>query len=349
MKNNFFLKLLIFIFITFALSTSAHAFYKKKVLVGKIQNPVDWDKTYNPGNIITEILRKELIRHKRVQIISVPEISQQMMEEPDASFSNNYVEPAVFDSRKNDFPDIEFAQNPELPMKMPQQEMAMMENTEDPLWPSKLGKKSLKPNYTEIRGKIIQFTPDNYDSSSKKMGSAKSRNWEKASIQIHIELIQNRTGKTLYKKTFKTFSDSGTQFFTVEDLSLTNMNNVSSSLSLALNSLKKLLETFIHEKLDSLPLEGEIIATNTKEDKAVAQEEMLVNIGLSNGVGVGDMFKVDKVSMKLNDLYTSRELGNVYVKIGVIQILEVWEDTAKAVPLAGKNFETGFLVRSMPN
>ena len=349
MKNNYFLKLLIFIFIIFVLSTSAHAFYKKKVLVGKIQNPVDWDKTYNPGNIITEFLRKELIRHKRVQIISIPEISQQMMEEPNASFSNNYVEPAIFDSRKNDFPDIEFAQGPDLPMTMPQQEMAMMENTEDSLWPSKLGKKSLKPNYTEIRGKIIQFTPDNDDSSSKVMGSAKSRNWENASIQVHIELVQNRTGKTLYEKTFKTNSGSGTHSFTMEDLSLTNMSNDLSSLSLALNSLKKLLEVFIHEKLDSLPLEGEIVATNTKKDETVAQEEMLVNIGLSNGVSVGDMFKVDKVSMKLNDLYTTRELGNVYVKIGVIQILEVWEDTAKAVPLAGKNFKTGFLVRSMPN
>jgi hypothetical protein len=232
--------------------------------------------------------------------------------------------------------------------------MDRIEKVEDPLWPSKLGKKSLKPNYTEIRGKVIQFMSDKEDSSVTVLGSPKSRNWENAEIQIYIELVQNRTGKTLYEKTFKTISRSGTQPFTMKGLDVSDMHNTSSSLGLALNSLKKLLETFIHNKLDSLPLEGEIIATNinldfNKGDETVAQEEMLVNIGLSNGVSIGDIFKVDKVSLKLNDLYTERDLGNVYVKIGVIQILEVWEGTAKAIPLAGKKFETGFLVRSMPN
>ena len=347
MKNNLFFKLFIFILIIFVFSTSAHAFYKKKVLVGKIQNPDNWDKSYNPGNIIKEFLRNELMRQKRVQMISIPETSQKMMEESTSSFSNNYVEPAIFDSRKNDFPDIEFAQGSDLPMTMPQKEMPMTDINEDLLWLSKLGNKSLKSNYTEIKGKIIQFTHDNYVSSAEELGSAKSRNWENAVIQIHIELVQNRTGKKLYEKMFKIISRSGTELFTTEGLSLTNINNTASSLSIALNSLKKLLEKFIHDKLDSIPLEGEIIATNQK-DNSIDQEEMLVNIGLSNGVSVGDMFKVDKVSMKLNDLYTTRELGDVYVKIGVIQMQEVWEDTAKAVSLAGKNFETGFLVRSIP-
>ena len=45
--------------------------------------------------------------------------------------------------------------------------------------------------------------------------------------------------------------------------------------------------------------------------------------------------------------YTASDLGDVYVKIGVILILEAWEGTAKAMSLAGKNFETGFLVRSV--
>ena len=82
---------------------TALSFYKKKVLVGKIQNPDNWDKSYNPGNIIKEFLRNELMRQKRVQMISIPETSQKMMEESTSSFSNNYVEPAIFDSRKKKF------------------------------------------------------------------------------------------------------------------------------------------------------------------------------------------------------------------------------------------------------
>ena len=79
MKNKTFFKLLVSIYIIFALSSSAQAFYKKKVLVGIIQNSVEWDKTYNPGKIIAEFLRKELLRQKRVQIISMLETSQEMM------------------------------------------------------------------------------------------------------------------------------------------------------------------------------------------------------------------------------------------------------------------------------
>ncbi|MDA8561443.1 hypothetical protein N9L33_06525, partial [Nitrospinae bacterium] len=44
---------------------------------------------------------------------------------------------------------------------------------------------------------------------------------------------------------------------------------------------------------------------------------------------------------------TEADLGDVYVKIGVIQIIQTWEGTAKAMSLAGKNFEKGFLVRSV--
>ena len=73
----------------------------------------------------------------------------------------------------------------------------------------------------------------------------------------------------------------------------------------------------------------------------------MVNIGSLNGVRIGDLFQVDAVGLGLSDPYTKADLGDVYVKIGVIQILQTWEGTAKAMPLAGKNFETGFLVRSV--
>ena len=354
MTNKICLKLFVFIFLISAFSSPANGFYKKKVLIGEIQNPVEWDKSYQPGNIIAELLSKELIRQKRVQLISTLDNSRQIMKQTNPTSGKNYVEPAIFDSRKTNFPDIQFTQNSEFQKTKPQQETGTKQIGKDPLWPSKLGRKSLKPNYFEIKGKVIKFRPDKVGSSPKKLGSLKSKNRENAEIEVYIELVQNSTGKTLYEKIFQEFSGSGTQSFTIEDLNSTDMNHGSSSMSFALNSLKVSLESFIHNKLDFLPLEGEIISTNmeaskNKDEKKLVQEEMLVNIGLSNGVSIGDLFKVDKVSLNLNDLYTARDLGNIYVKIGVIQILEVWEGTAKAIPLAGKNFETGFLVRSMPN
>lgn len=54
------------------------------------------------------------------------------------------------------------------------------------------------------------------------------------------------------------------------------------------------------------------------------------------------------VGLKLSDPYTASDLGNVYVRIGVIKIIKTWEGTAEAMSLAGNNYEKGFLVRSMP-
>ena len=76
------------------------------------------------------------------------------------------------------------------------------------------------------------------------------------------------------------------------------------------------------------------------------EEEILVNIGSSNGVLIGDLFHVDVLGLGLSDPYTGADLGDVYVKIGVIKIVQTWEGTAKAMSMVGKNFEIGSLVRS---
>ena len=147
----------------------------------------------------------------------------------------------------------------------------------------------------------------------------------------------------------------GTQPFSMNKLSFTGMKSKDelSSMNTALNALKRAVGDFITEKINYLPLEGEIIATKRKQivskkgEKSLFEEEILVNIGSSNGVRIGDLFQVNAVGLGLSDPYTAADLGDVYVKIGVIQILQAWEGTAKAMPLAGKNFEKGFLVQSV--
>jgi hypothetical protein len=352
MKNKIYLKSIAFIFLIFFFSSPAQAFYKKKVLVGQVNNPDKWEKSYHPGNIIKELLGKRLISQNRIQMISLSENSRRIIDESNSSSGENYMEPDNIDSRKTIFSETDVVESPNLQMKKTQQETAMSQIDEYLLWPSKLGEKSIKPNYTEIKGKIIKFIPDKNVSSAKELSSLQSKNWENAEIHLYIELVQNRSGRIIAKKTFKIFSNSGTQPFSMEDSSFQEMNNSSSSMNIALNSLIHKLESFIHNKLDSLPLEGEIISTKTnklpsnKDEKKFNDNKILINIGTSNGVRIGDRFKVDSVSLKLNDLYTSTDLGDVYVNIGVIQIIQVWDGTAIAKPIAGKNFETGFLVKS---
>jgi hypothetical protein len=352
MKNKVFLELLFIVFVITIFSSSVQAFYKKKVLIKKFQNPVNWDKTYKPDKIIFDLLRQELINQKRVQLISISEKKQKMMEKAYQTTEQNYEGPDTFDSKNTSLPEVGIIQNFEPQTTESQQNTTISKVDGDFLWPAKLGEKLKKPTFIKIQGKIIDFKPNNKNSSVIVTPSLHSLNRENAEIKVHVELVENNTGKILFKKMFKAYSDLGTKPFSLKDPSLKDIKNSSSSLNLALNSLKNSVASFIYKKLESLPLEGEIIAIQTKEvpqesdEKEFFVEEIMINIGSLNGVRIGDFFQVDEVGLRIKDIYTERNLGNVYVKTGVIQILQVWEGTAKAIPIAGTKFETGFLIRS---
>jgi hypothetical protein len=355
MKNKICLELFVFILISFFFSSPAQAIYKKKVLLGKFQNPTQWDKPYDPGIIISEMLNQELIHKKGIQLISKSKNIQKLMNNDNPSSDENFVEPTIFDNRESIFPEIALIQNTgselmESPTKIMPAKNPM---DDDPLWPAKLGKKVHKPTFIEVRGKVVKFMPDNriHDSDV----SLRTKTRENAEVVVNIQLVRHNTGRVLHEKTFRKISSLGTKLFSIEKISSAEMNERDglSSMNSALNSLKIAVSKFISKKIDYLPLEGEIISTKRKEivkkngKKAFIDEEILVNIGSINGVRIGDLFQVDSVGLGLSDPYTEADLGDVYVKVGVIQILQTWEGTAKAMPLAGKNFETGFLVRSV--
>ncbi len=354
MKIKICLKLFILVLFVSFFSSPSQAFYKKKVMVGQFQNPAKWDKSYDPGDIFTELLSQELMRRKNVQLISIPKNMQRLMNNGSSSPDENYLEPTIFDSIKSGFPEVLLIQNtnPEM-MKHPRNMDQRIKPVDDPLWPAKLGKKVHKSTFTEIRGTVIKFLSNNRMGGS--AGSLLSEPRENAEIEIHVELVQNSTGRVLHEKTFKKTSRLGTQPFSVEMLNSTGMNGDRefSSMDTALNSIKLKVAAFISDKIDYLPLEGEIISTKRKEiagkkgEKDLIEEEILVNIGSSNGVSIGDIFQVNAVGLGLSDPYTAGDLGDVYVKIGVIQILQTWEGTAKAMSLAGKDYEKGYLVRSV--
>ena len=341
MKNKICLELFVFVLISSFFSSPAQAIYKKKVLLGKFQNPAQWDKSYDPGIIISEMLNQELIHKKGIQLISISENIQKLMNNEKPSSDENFVEPSIFDNRESSFPEIELIQNTGSELIKSPTKMIPAKNSldDDPLWPAKLGKKVHKPTFIEVRGKVVKFMPDNrmHDSAV----SLRTNTREIAEVAVNIQLVQYNTGRVLHEKTFRKISSLGTKLFSIGMISSAEINERDglSSMNSALNSLKIAVSKFISEKLDYLPLEGEIISTKRKE--------ILVNIGSLNGVRIGDLFQVDSVGLGLSDPYTEADLGDVYVKIGVIQILQTWEGTAKAMSLAGKNFETGFLVRSV--
>ena len=353
MKNKICLELFVFVLISSFFSTPAQAIYKKKVVIGKFQNPAQWDKSYDPGIIISEMLNQELIYKKGIQLISISKNIQKLMNNDNPSSDENFVESTVLDNSESILPEIKLTQNTgsEL-MKSPTKKMpAEKPMDDDHFWPAKLGKKVHKSSFIEIRGKVIKFMPDNRRSDSDV--SLRSKTSENAEVAVNVELIQHNTGRVLHKKTFIKISDMGTQPFSIEKINFsdTNESDNLSSMNSALNSLKIAISKFVSEKIDYLPLEGEIISTKKnkitgKSGVKNSDEEILVNIGSSNGVLIGDLFHVDVLGLGLSDPYTGADLGDVYVKTGVIKIVQTWDGTAKAMRIVGKNFEIGSLVRS---
>ena len=136
---------------------------------------------------------------------------------------------------------------------------------DDLLWPVKLGEKVHKPTFIEVRGKVVKFMPDNrmHDSAV----SLRTNTRENAEVAINIQLVQNNTGRVLHEKTFRKISSLGTKTFSIGKISSAGMNESYglSSMNSALNSLKIEVSKFISQKIDNLPLEGEIISTKRKE------------------------------------------------------------------------------------
>jgi hypothetical protein len=209
----------------------------------------------------------------------------------------------------------------------------------DPVpWPVRLGSMTEKASLYEIRGQVVKFDAGNMKVAM--MDKGKTSTTEQAELEVMLQLVQNKTGRVIYKQKFKAFSNSGRRPFSKElDMDRVREGGLdSSSMSLALSFLTREMFSFVKNTISRDPLEGEIIA--------IKNEDVLINIGRQNGVRVGDRFRVHSVGLKLDDPLTEYDLGDIYVKMGVIQVLESMLGFSKAKIIVGKDFMPGNLVRS---
>ena len=109
-------------------------------------------------------------------------------------------------------------------------------------------------------------------------------------------------------------------------------------MSLALSFMTNEMAYYVNNTISKEPLEGEIIAIN--------DEDVIINIGRQNGVQVGDRFRVHSMGLNLDDPLTEEDLGDIYVKLGGIKVLESMSGFSRARIIFGKNFLPGNLVRS---
>lgn len=247
-------------------------------------------------------------------------------------------EPAIY---RDSFPNsIRIQDTSEMMSSMnTMQKESPLKEHEDPIpWPIRLGKVPEKGSLFEIRGQVAKFDPDTTQNAIS--GVLENEKHETAELEVMIELVQNRTGRVLHKQNFRALSNSGRRPFPrgMDQSHAGELNRESSSMDLALLFLVNELTSFINENISSTQLEGEII--EMKDD------EVLINLGRQNGVQVGDKFRVHSVALALGDPLTGNDLGDIYVKRGIIQVLDHFEGFSKARIIVGKNFMPGNLVRS---
>jgi hypothetical protein len=350
--KNIPIKLLLSLIISISLSGQALAFYKQKVIVTKFDDPDGWNENYSPGKIISKNLKRKLIENGLFHLIS-PKVKDHLMNNrlPGSSMMGFSTE-----EMKEVEPAIHYIPNGGMVDVIPIKGVVMVEkggmmndidkmNSKDTMihdsvpWPVQLGKIPEKASLYDIRGKVKKFDPGNIKTELMNQGNINVS--EQAELEIMLQVVQNKTGRTVYKKLFRASSNSGRRAFSKDiELNLDCERSLeSSSMSLSCSFLTNEMVNYINNTISKEPLEGEIIAIN--------DEDVLINIGRQNGVQVGDRFRVHSMGLHLNDPLNEEDLGDIYVKMGGIKVLESMLGFSRAKIIFGKDFMSGNLVRSL--
>jgi hypothetical protein len=352
--NKILSKLLLIFTISCFLSGQAFAVYKHKVIVTEFDDPQGWMELYHPGKILSQHLKQNLMDEGRFHILEIPlngKMPDSMMKNKSGMGEKSNMKEgsnAVYQNLEDVEPAVRYISNESFAQILPVQDSMMNDMDKmpdkapmmhDPVpWPVRLGSVPEKASLFEIRGQVVKFDPGNKNAAM--MDKEKTKTTEQAELEVKLQLIQNKTGRIIYKQKFRAFSNSGRRPFSKEqDLALTGEGGLDfSSMNLALSFLTREMLSFVNNTIARAPLEGEIIA--------IKNEDVLINIGKQNGVRVGDRFRVHSVGLKLDDPLTQYDLGDIYVKMGVIQVLESMLGFSKAKIIVGKDFMPGNLVRS---
>jgi hypothetical protein len=349
--NKISIKLILIFIISCSLSGQALASYKQKVIVTEFDDPEDWEENYSPGKIISKNLRRKLKENGQFNLLS-PKVNDHLKNN---RFPNSSMMGFPTEGMKEVEPAIYYIPNRAMVDVIPIQGEGMvgkgiMMNDIDKIdskdtiiadtvpWPVGLGKIPDKASLFKISGQVIKFDPDNM--KTEMMNQGKTNNIEQAQLEIMLQIVQNKTGRTVFKNFFRTSSNLGRLPFSKNiDIVLDNERSLeSSSMSLAISFLINEIVYSINKMISKEPLEGEIISIN--------KEDVLINIGRQNGVQVGDRFRVHSMSLHLEDPLNEEDLGDIYVKMGGIKVLESMLGFSRARITFGKNFMPGNLVRS---
>lgn len=311
--------LIVFIALAFLLTFGGNvdARFMKKLTVEPFSDPANWGKSFKPGILFSSMLEDSLAESGIFQMVKLKKIEPKTVR---AVRNNKKQKPKDFNKEnKNKTAGKDF-----------QGKMASL-----------ISSKSMPLSQYKIRGDILIFNPDT--NPLKKGHTAKEAKFyrERAFIRANIELVNLHTGRLLAKKMFTASSNTGRKIFNSnlkKDTDHRSDKFKSHSIGKALWQLNDQVQMFIYKTLNGVPLEGDLIWADQKNNSAI------INLGKANGLKVQDVFTVFSVEPSFKDPVDKIDLGEKYTRKGIIKISEVQGRFSKAQILVGVDFVPGDLV-----
>ncbi|PIR00992.1 MAG: hypothetical protein COV66_03960 [Nitrospinae bacterium CG11_big_fil_rev_8_21_14_0_20_45_15] len=329
--------------------------FRKKISVENFGPPAGWDKSYAPGTMIADSIRKTLQKKGYFVIpdfqLSDAELNPMSMQEdlkmghtamddssmPKAVATNmgtmngEMGAPSVPDGMSND--KIE-----SLKKNLANMNSRRMETTE-----KRLRKRIINPAQILIRGSVWTFSP-----SSKVMPLSDEINdsgmvpVETSRIKFDIELLDTMTGSVLWRGDILSQVRGGEKRFDSKMLKEWPYNNKDfelTSLGSSFNTAVADAVEKIENRLKQIPLEGQVIAID--ENNKIAW----INLGKDSNVTVREVFNVYSVKFDWKDPDSHVSLGDEFILQGAVKILDPQAGISRAKILAGDMIKPGYVAR----
>ena len=308
--------LIVFIALVFLLTFggNVHARFMKKLTVEPFSDPANWGKSFQPGIFFSSMLEDSLAGLGIFQIVQLKKIEPNIVKKLK---NNKEQKPGDSNKKKKNKKDF------------------LAEATRLTSF------KSMPLSQYKIRGDILIFDPGTNPLKKGHTAEEAKFHRKRAFIQANIELVNLHTGRLLAKKIFTASSGTGRKTLNLnltEDTDYRSDKFKSHSIGRALWQLNDQVQMFIYKTLNAVPLEGDLIWVDHKNNSAI------INLGKANGIKVRDVFTIFSVEPSFKDPVDKVDLGERYTRKGIIKISEVQGRFSKAQILVGVDFVPGDLV-----
>ena len=206
--------------------SNVEAKFIKKITVEPISNPVDWEKSFQPGRFFSLILENSLTDSGFFQIVPFKEIEPNIVNKLQNQIGNK--EKKEEKTNKDTQPNV----------------TSFTSLTNTPL------------SQYKVRGNILIFDPDTNPLKKGHTTKEAKLHKEQAFIQATIELVNLHTGRSLAKKAFTVRSNTGRKSFDIDSQNISYKLDEFKTYSIgkALWKLNDQAEIFIYKTLNRGPL-----------------------------------------------------------------------------------------------